>query len=426
MTRVVLYDDVRARSFEPFASTRPVSEMVAGTSLIRERWKTALQPTAGTQFLAGPRMRDFDEGDGARAATGIIPAGTIIVNSRCVPAFPADIMRAGDRAASCSLWQVGDEVAAVRLRAPVEASMFDDGTLSLEELHAGTGAIGTLSGWWLSEVWDFITLLAEQLTNDITAWTQQSYNRANLAAFRPPEHTTVLGEHPIVVVGAMKDTPLPPSFIEPHVVLDATAGPIMIAAGAHVRAFTRLNGPCYIGRDSIVLGGELSTVSIGDTSKVRGEVANSVFLGLCNKGHDGFVGHSYLGRWVNLGAGTTTSNLKNTYGEVTLWTPSGTRETGQQFLGTLFGDHVKTGIGLRLTTGCVLGAGANVYDAMPPKVVAPFSWGRAAPYTLYEAHKFIEAAARMMKRRHVDLSDSMRRHLAAVHAARWTVEADRT
>ena len=78
------------------------------------------------------------------------------------------------------------------------------------------------------------------------------------------------------------------------------------------------------------------------------------------KGHEGFVGHSYLGRWVNLGAGTTTSNLKNTYGSVALWTPDGVRDTGLQFLGTLFGDHAKTGIGLTLTTPVPLKAVSSV------------------------------------------------------------------
>ena len=131
--------------------------------------------------------------------------------------------------------------------------------------------------------------------------------------------------------------------------------------GAHIRAFTRINGPCYVGRDVNVMGGDISGCSIGDVCKVRGELSNTIFVGHSNKGHDGFVGHSYLGRWVNLGAGTITSNLKNTYGTVALWTPTGVRDTGMQFLGTLFGDHVKTGIGLRLTTGTVLGAGANVY-----------------------------------------------------------------
>jgi len=106
---------------------------------------------------------------------------------------------------------------------------------------------------------------------------------------------------------------------------------------------------------------------------------------------------------------------------VQLWTPDGIRETGLQFLGTLFGDHAKTGIGLRLTTGTVLGAGANVYGNMPPKVVAPFSWGDTPPYTVYHADKFVETAQRMMSRRHVELSERARRHLQAMHTGRWTV-----
>jgi hypothetical protein len=106
---------------------------------------------------------------------------------------------------------------------------------------------------------------------------------------------------------------------------------------------------------------------------------------------------------------------------VSLWTPQGIRDTGMQFLGTLFGDHAKTGIGLRLTTGTVLGAGANVYDRMPPKAVPPFSWGGGPPYSLYRVDKFIETAGRMMSRRHVSLSDRARRHWSTVHANRWAL-----
>lgn len=422
MTLVVLYDDLRARSFEPFASTRPVSEMVAGTSLIRERWKIALQPTKGAEFVAGPRMVNFEEGDETRPSTAVIPAGSIIANARCVPAFPSDIARAAERAATCSLWRCGEDVAAVRLRSPLEASAFDDGSLTLDELHAGTGAIAEIPGWWHSEVWDFSRYLAEQLTSDITIWSQQEYNKQRLAAYKPPAHATVMGNYPIIVLNDVPNAD--PVVIEPHVVLDATAGPIMISTGAHIRSFSRINGPCYIGRGTTVLGGEISGCSIGETCKVRGELSGTIAIGHSNKGHDGFVGHSYLGRWVNLGAGTTTSNLKNTYGTVALWTPSGVRDTGLQFLGTLFGDHVKTGIGLRLTTGTVLGAGANVYDAMPPKTVAPFSWGGGAPYATYRIDKFIETASRMMARRHVELSERDRRHLAQVHTNRWALETD--
>jgi hypothetical protein len=122
-----------------------------------------------------------------------------------------------------------------------------------------------------------------------------------------------------------------------------------------------------------------------------------------------------------------TSNLKNTYGTVAMWTPDGVRDTGLQFLGTLFGDHVKTGIGMRLTTGCVIGAGANVMDAMPPKAVAPFSWGSKAPYARFAREKFLETASRMMARRQVALTTEQREHLAAVYDAacndaRWTTQ----
>jgi hypothetical protein len=152
-------------------------------------------------------------------------------------------------------------------------------------------------------------------------------------------------------------------------------------------------------------------------------MSNTVMVGHANKGHDGFVGHSYMGRWVNLGAGTITSNLKNTYGPVSLWTPRGMRDTGMQFLGTMFGDHAKTGIGTCLTTGTVLGAGANVYGAQtPPKAVPPFAWGSAPPYDVYRLDKFLEVAERVMARRQVTLSGRARQQLAASHSARWTVE----
>jgi UDP-N-acetylglucosamine diphosphorylase / glucose-1-phosphate thymidylyltransferase / UDP-N-acetylgalactosamine diphosphorylase / glucosamine-1-phosphate N-acetyltransferase / galactosamine-1-phosphate N-acetyltransferase len=411
VTALYLYDDARARTFEPFASTRPISEMVAGAVVIRERWRTALQ-TDHPFFLAGPRHRDFDEGDASAAASGVIPAGSIIANARCVPALPEDIANVARRAASCSMWRVGNQLAAVRIKEPIDAARFEDGSFELDTLAVGTGSIGKLGGWWHEEVWDFIGNLQEQLAHDIRAFSGQSYAQSG----EIPAHVTVLGKEKVILLGD--------ATIEPHVVLDASAGPILINAGTHVRAFTRVTGPCYIGRDVQVMGGDITGCSIGDVCKVRGEVSSTIFAGYANKGHDGFVGHSYLGRWVNLGAGTITSNLKNTYGTVALWTPSGVRDSGLQFLGTLFGDHVKTGIGLRLTTGCVLGAGANVYDRMPPKVVPPFAWGGEPPYSVYRADKFVETAARMMSRRHVELSERARRHLMTVHEGRWTVETE--
>jgi hypothetical protein len=148
-------------------------------------------------------------------------------------------------------------------------------------------------------------------------------------------------------------------------------------------------------------------------------------LGHSNKAHDGYVGHSYLGRWVNLGAGTTTSNLKNTYSTVELWTQTGEVDTSLQFLGTFFGDHTKTGIGTLLNTGTVIGAGAQIYGgALTPKVIPPFAWGDHPPYSTYQLEKFLDAARRAMARRHVELSDRQVRLLTAAFERRWSVETN--
>jgi hypothetical protein len=150
---------------------------------------------------------------------------------------------------------------------------------------------------------------------------------------------------------------------------------------------------------------------------IRGEISETIVLGHANKGHDGFVGHSYLGRWVNLGAGTITSNLKNTYGSVQLWTPDGVRDTGASKLGSLIGDHAKTGIGTMLTTGSVIGAGSSVFGSeTPPKYVPPFSWVDGEAITEFRLAKFLEIASRVMSRRSVVLGERGRRQLTASHA----------
>jgi hypothetical protein len=146
---------------------------------------------------------------------------------------------------------------------------------------------------------------------------------------------------------------------------------------------------------------------------VKGELSNAIFTGYCNKGHDGFVGHTVLGHWVNLGAGTTTSNLKNTYGEVQLEL-NGTRvKTGRQFLGSLIGDHAKTAIGTMLPTGTVIGAGASVFGGGPvPKEVPPFAWGIEGTERLH-LDGFLTIAERVMPRRDVAFTAERRAALSA-------------
>src|SRR2546430_14251352 len=144
---------------------------------------------------------------------------------------------------------------------------------------------------------------------------------------------------------------------------------------------------------------------------VHGEVATTAVLGYANKSHHGFLGHSVLGRWVNFGAGTTTSNLKGTYGSVRLQVAGTKLEAGHQFLGSLFGDHAKTAIGMLFDAGSVIGAGASVFDGIrAPKYVAPFAWGGASSERM-TSQGFLATVERVLPRRHVDVTDAMRAYL---------------
>lgn len=161
-----------------------------------------------------------------------------------------------------------------------------------------------------------------------------------------------------------------------------------------------------------MLGGHVGTSSIGPVCIVRGEVADSVLLGYVNKAHDGYLGHALLGRWVNLGAYTTNSDLKNNYRPVRVWTPEGDVDTGLMKVGCFLGDHVKTGIGTVLNTGTVIGAGSNVFGGlMPPTVVPPFSWGSGPDLRDHSLDKFLSTAERAMKRRDQELTSGVRRVL---------------
>lgn len=384
-----LYDNARAREFQPFALTRPASELRAGAWLAREQWE-ALFGERARGFIGAHHLADFEELDAPPwvAPDVELPAGAVVANSRFLPTL-------GHELPNAAVWRSGDEVAAVRLPRATRATALED------SLAAEQSAGKELIGRWVRHVWDLIRYLTDQLTDDISALGPQLDTT-------PPD-AIILGDPKAVYVerGAI---------VEPHALFDVGAGPVLVRSGARVHAFTRVVGPTYVGSASSVMGDRVAACAIGDSCRVHGEISNSVILGHSNKSHDGFVGHSYLGRWVNIGAGTVTSNLKNTYGPVQLWTPDGLRDTGLTFLGSMIGDYAKTGIGTRLTTGTVIGAGANIFPGgFAPKVVPPFAWGDGDPLASFELAKFLEVAERQMARRGVSLSVQARRHLSEAH-----------
>jgi UDP-N-acetylglucosamine diphosphorylase/glucosamine-1-phosphate N-acetyltransferase len=201
-------------------------------------------------------------------------------------------------------------------------------------------------------------------------------------------------------------------------VLDASEGAIVIANNVRIEPNAIIYGPCSIGEGSIVRGGAKvgHGTSIGTQCRVGGEVEECILAAYCNKQHEGFMGHSYIGSWVNIGAGTCTSDLKNNYGLVRTWTAGRMRHTGRRFLGATLGDHSKIAINSRLNTGTVVGFNANIMTVgFPPKFVPSFTW-RLEPEPLSaELEKASETAKLMMDRRNVVFSPAHAELFKTIH-----------
>jgi UDP-N-acetylglucosamine diphosphorylase/glucosamine-1-phosphate N-acetyltransferase len=208
--------------------------------------------------------------------------------------------------------------------------------------------------------------------------------------------------------------------------LNTKGGPIYIGRGAEVMEGCLLRGPIALGDHAqLKMGAKIYGPSaFGPECRVGGEVNNSIIIGYSNKGHDGFLGNSVLGEWCNLGADTNNSNLKNTYGEVKVFSYAEGREvgTGLQFCGLFMGDHAKSGINTMFNTGTVVGVGANVFGSgFPPKRIPSFAWGGADGLGTYDIERAIAAAQRVMERRHQALTapaDAVLRHVARTDGPR--------
>lgn len=212
-----------------------------------------------------------------------------------------------------------------------------------------------------------------------------------------------------------------------NVYFDSTHGPIVVDREATIRPGVILCGPCAVGRGSSVLDHALikpNTV-IGPVCKVAGEIGGTIFQSHSNKAHDGHLGDAWVGEWANFGAGTTNSNLLNTYGEIVARTEvNGQRQrTGLNFFGGIIGDHVKFAIISRLMTGSIFGTGAMIAStAAPPTTVKRFAWITDDGERTYAIDKFIDVARTMMGRRKVTLTLAMEQAIRALHAKHASLE----
>jgi UDP-N-acetylglucosamine diphosphorylase/glucosamine-1-phosphate N-acetyltransferase len=383
VTKLYLLDPPVDAKWAPFQASRPVAAWRAGAWLIRERWEAVAGSSTETVF-GPPHLEPFVE-DGAPPVTAQSPVqGPAMVGrsdfapAGVAPDLPAAVARLVNDETTVGWWVP-------------EGAAWSGAETEGEPVE--------LEGMLLHGAFDLVTAIEHFLAADVADFLREPGDAI-------PDGSLVLGDpNDVVVLGAA---------VEPGVVFDTRRGAIVIEQHAYVRAGTRLEGPLFVGPGTEVLGGTVGGSSIGPRCRVRGEVGSAVFFGYANKAHDGYLGHSVLGRWVNLGAGTTTSNLKNTYGAVRLVVGAASLETGRQFLGSLVGDHAKTAIGTLLPTGAVIGAGANVFGAAAvPKYVPPFAWGIAGERMALDG--FLTTARRVMPRRQVEVTDAVVGALEALY-----------
>lgn len=393
-----LFDDRKADQWRPFALTRPIGELRFGAQTLRERIEQWVQISAKAS-LTRSWLTDFSEAGAPRAQSrGGLSGGeaALLLSSRFVPhdeRCPVPL----DPAGGLRVFVCRDQVAGCLVPAdadmPDEAWMMDPGPID-------GASVVEVPGRMLESVWQLVEFGPERLARDV-ARIGEAHAHASL-----PVGAYQIGTGPVVLADGV--------VIEPGVVIDTTAGGVALGAGTVVQAGARLQGPIAAGLDCRFLGGHYSSVSAGARSYLRGEVEASTMLGFTNKAHDGFLGHAVVGRWVNLGALTTNSDLKNTYGAVSLGGPDGPVDTGLQKLGCLIGDHAKTAIGTLLTTGTVVGAGACLFgERAPDRWSWPFSWGTGGSACSYDLERFLDTAGVVLGRRGVEPTDQVESWLSA-------------
>ena len=248
----------------------------------------------------------------------------------------------------------------------------------------------------IENLWDLIKFNGEEIENDAKHF--KSFSTKNIDIHKSVH---LLNKKQISIGRG--------TIIKPNVVIDAENGPVVIGENVTILPQSVIIGPAFIGNNSTVKVGTViyKNSSIGAMCKVGGEIEGTIIHGYSNKQHDGFLGHAYIGAWVNLGADTINSDLKNNYGNVKVHIGGEPVDSKMQFVGSFIGDHTKTAINSVLNTGTVIGVSSNIFGfGFPPKFVPAFSWGAAGEtFTTFDIEKAIIVAERMMLRRKIILTN---------------------
>lgn len=373
--QILLYDNFHRRDFYPFSLLHPVWELRAGTLKIFEKYQM-LFPAANIVFSHTDDLilssfldrYEIKENKLKELNTIVFPAN-LIFSPECVKKIE---------------------------NRSVEFAILAKDVLSMSfgELMMHTPPVADCV--MLNRLWDLPELNARLITDDFFYFTHYDM-------FKEEKFPGVIGKNEKYIrIGKNVK-------IEPFVYIDASEGPVIINDNAKIMSHSFIKGPAYIGRNSSIKGGAkiYHNSTIGDYCKVGGEIEATIFQGYSNKQHDGFLGHSFISEWVNLGAGTNNSDLKNNYSEVKLsYAELDNMITSKQFLGAFIGDHTKTAIGTRINTGTMCGICTNIFgDTIPPKAISSFSFGGYDDSPIAELDKTLQTCEKVMNRRNKKLSN---------------------
>ncbi len=371
---VLLFDDPAIRPhLLPFTFTRPVAALRCGILTLAEKWQHRLgAPAVG--YLTQPYLQ-------AKFPAGDVQGPALVINGAVCP---DDLLIKQVQALRPGQALYCDEVlvAAHLADATLVAELVQDGLPDARQVAEPVTVI--------SRPWHLFLRNGVEIRRDYALLT-----RGRTSQPVGDAHTIVYAPENI--------------FIEEGVtiraaILNAENGPIYLGKNSQVHEGAILRGPLALGEEShINTGAKLrGDNTVGPYCKVGGEVANSIIMGYSNKGHEGYLGNSVIGEWCNLGADTNTSNLKNNYAPVKVWSHAAHRfvNTGQTFCGLMMGDHSKCGINTMFNTGTVVGVGANIFGAgFPRQFIPSFSWGGPAGFETFRLPKVAEVAERVMGRR---------------------------
>jgi UDP-N-acetylglucosamine diphosphorylase / glucose-1-phosphate thymidylyltransferase / UDP-N-acetylgalactosamine diphosphorylase / glucosamine-1-phosphate N-acetyltransferase / galactosamine-1-phosphate N-acetyltransferase len=343
--RLCVFEDSAVGLLEPLTLTRPAWALWCGASTLLERHVRTFAATE-VGVLVRPELADLCRLEYPRLAVNddnfLQGDDVLFINARWLPPGQATI-----DSVRAHVGFVDGQIAYVVGPSPARPGSdfgkfqdwLDHCRNALPNLEAG--------GIVVDYLWDLVEGNAEALIQD-WHWYRQtqpvSPTPPGVGLAGPPEKL-------VIAEGAV---------LEPLVFVDTRQGPVLIDRGAVIHAFSRLEGPCYIGKDSWIMGAKLRGGTIGPKCRIGGEVEASIVQGYANKYHDGFLGHSYIGAWVNLAAGTHTSDLRNDYGTIKVTVAGQRIATGRTKIGSFIGDHSKTGLGALLNTGSAIGVFCNV------------------------------------------------------------------